>query len=284
MNCQLARNRILAVEEPAELPDELAEHLAGCESCRAWARLFAQLDQALHQIPVPASDGVGKTVVLERIRAAKPAMAAPAATKPSANHKPLPAAKPMPINLEEDLPKRKFKPGAFAAKYWPAGLIAATLLIGVVTWLSLRGHKPQQQAPQPADPLLDSVVRLNVELAKTQSATERVDVLTRLADELNQEMRDIARADGTGENMQALEQMYRDVVLQALIAQAKMVEKPKREQVLGRIADSLAQAGKISDQSAAEAPEHSAVRLRNAADIARAGAKEIRLLIKEASL
>jgi hypothetical protein len=282
MNCELARNRILAVDEPAELPEELTEHLDGCESCRAWSRLFAQIDLALVQLPVPASEGIGKAAVLERIRATKSMVSIPASTKSSANHKPL-AAKPMPVDLERDLPPKKYKPGAFAAKYWPAGLIAATLLIGVSAWLSFRNQKPEQ-SPGPADPLLDSVVRLNVELARTQSATERVDVLTKLADELNQEMREIARADATGENMQALELMYRKVILQGLIAQAKMVKRAEREQVLGRIADNLAQAGKNADQSAAEAPEHSAVRLRNAADIAREGAKEIRLLIKEASL
>jgi hypothetical protein len=275
MNCELARNRILTEGDAAEI----AEHLKGCDACRAWHRLFAQVDRALAHLPVPASEGAGKAVVLERIRAAMPM----ASTKSSVNHKPT-VPRPMPVDLEQDLPPKKYRPGAFAARYWPAGLIAATLLIGVIAWLSLRGQKPQQPGPPPADPLLESVVRLNVELAKTKDAAERVDVLTRLADELNQEMRDIARADATGENMQALEQMYRKVILQALIAQAKMIDRAKREQVLGRIADSLAQTGKHTEQSAAEAPEHSAVRLRNAADIAREGAKEIRLLIKEASL
>ena len=284
MNCQLARNRILAVEEPGELPEELAQHLEVCDACRAWARLFAQMDQALLQLPVPLVEGVGKTVVLERIRAGKPATAAPVLPQAELNHKPVNGVKPMPVDLEDDLPKKKFKPGAFAARYWPAGLIAATLLIGVVAWLSLRGQKPQQPTPQPGDPLLESVVRLNVELAKTQTPAERVDVLTKLADELNQEMRDIARADGTGDNMQALEHMYRKVVLQGLIAQAKLIERSKREAILGRIADNLALAGKSADQSAAESPEHSAARLRNAAEIAREGVKEIRLLIKEASL
>lgn len=283
MKCELARNRILAVEEPADLPEELAEHLNGCESCRAWARLFAQVDQVLNQLPVPASAGVGKTVVLERIRAAKPAVVMSASTKSSANHKPL-QAKPMPLDLEADLPKKKFKAGAFAAKYWPAGVIAATLLVGVIAWISLRGQKPQQPNQQPSDPLLESVVQLNVELAKTQSPAERVDVLTRLADELNQEMREIARADSTGESMQALELMYRKVVLQGLIAQAKLVERSKREAVLRPVADRLAMAVQSANQSAAESPEHSAVRLRNAADIARDGASEIHKLIKEASL
>lgn len=282
MNCQVARNRILDIDDPADLGGELAKHIDACESCRAWSHLFVQMDKGLAQLPVPASEGVGKAVVLERIRAAKPTVSI--STKSSANHKPIAAAKPMPVDLEQDLPPKKYRPGAFAAKYWPAGLVAATLLIGVIAWLSLRGQKPYQPGPPSADPLLESVVRLNVELAKTKDATERVDVLTRLADELNQEMRDIARADATGENMQILEQMYRRVILQGLIAQAKMIERTKREQVLGRVADSLAVAGKNADQSAAEAPEHSAVRLRNAADIAREGAKEIRLLIKEAAL
>ena len=96
MKCELVRDRILTVEEPAELPAELAEHLDGCGPCRAWASLFVQVDQVLNQLPVPASEGVGKTIVLERVRAAKPAATVLASSKSNTNHKPL-TFKPMPM-------------------------------------------------------------------------------------------------------------------------------------------------------------------------------------------
>lgn len=278
MNCHHARNRIMAVEEPASLPEELAEHLEGCEPCRAWMRTYEQMNGALNRLAVPAAAGYGKIAVLERIRGV-PTIAA----TPSGNHKPFDAVKPMPIDLDDDLPVKNRRLAPLAAKYWPVGVIAATLLIGVIAWLNLRGQKPQQQTPQPSDPMLDNVVRLNVEFARAQAPADRVEVLTKLADELNQEMRDIARADSTGENMQALEQMYRKVVLQGLIAQAKLVLPAQRAAVLGPIANRLAAAKKVAAESAAASPEHSAVRLRNVADIAGDGAVEIHKLIKEAS-
>jgi hypothetical protein len=288
MNCQQTRNRLLALEEPADVPGELAAHLDACAECRSWHRLFVGMDEALTRLPVPVADGTGKLAVLEKIRAT-PAPAKPAPAKKSrpaaqTNHKPAPApaAKPMPLNLEDDLPKKKRSLGRLAAQFWPAGLVAATLLVGVVAWLSLRGGKPKPADALPADPFLDGLVRHNVELAKTQTPEQRVAVLAKVADDINREMRDIARADATGEDMQALAEMYRKVVQNGLIAQAKQVKSPQREAVLAKVADGLAQAGQKAEQTAAEAPQHSAERLREAAEAAREGTKVIRNLLKEA--
>ena len=130
--------------------------------------------------------------------------------------------------------------------------------------------------------MLDSLVKLNVELAKTQTPVERVQILARVADELNGEMREIARADATGENMQALEEMYRKVVLSGLIDQAKLVERSQREVVLGKIADGLTRSARDADEMAGQSPQHSARSLSEAADTARRGTKQIRSLIREA--
>lgn len=277
MNCQLARNRILAVEEPSELPDELAAHVDECVACKTWYRKFVAVDRALSQLPVHESEGTGLAAVLEKVRA-KPIAKSQAAVVASAK----PQAAPMPLNLADDLPKRKRSFGHMTAKFWPAGLVAATLLIGTVAWLTLRGDRSPARMPSPTDPLLDSLVKLNVDLAKTQTPAERVAVLAKVADKLNDEMRDIARADATGENMQALEEMYRKVVLNGLVAQAKLVDRKDREVLLGKIADGLAQAGKKADDMAAESPEHSAASLREAAGAAREATKRLRVLIREA--
>jgi hypothetical protein len=300
MNCQLARNRMLAVEEPESLPDELAAHLDDCAACRSWRRNYLLLDKALASIPVPEADGMTKIAVLERVRAtpapkrtAEPKKAAPkvapvmktpvappiAATSPAANHR------PMPVRLEEDLPpKKRIQLGHYAAKFWPAGLVAATLLVGTIAWLSLRGGGQPSVAATPADPMLDSLVSLNVKLAKSDVPKERVAVLAQIADEVNREMRDIARADATGDNMQALEEMYRKVVLNGLVSQAKLLDRSDKSQreILGKVADGLAQSGQRAEQMAAESPQHSAERLREAATTAREGTKRIRNLIKGA--
>lgn len=306
MTCQSARNRILAVEEPERLPDELAAHVEDCAACKVWYQNFLLVERALPTLPVPAADGLGKIAVLEKVRATPvPARApkkAPAAKRKPAsspdvpreekprpapasatNHRPAPP-KPAPINLEEDLPRKPRRSfGQLAAKFWPAGLVAATLLVGVVAWLSLRGGKEPPRNDLPADPFLDSLVKHNVDLAKTKSPAERVAILAKVADDLGREMRDIARADPKGEDMQALEEMYRRVVLDGLVAQAKLVDRAQREAVLSKVADGLAQAGQRAEQTAAEAPQHSADRLREAANVARDGTKKLRAFIKEAT-
>lgn len=313
MKCETVRNRILAVEDPNHLPGELEAHLSRCEGCRRWARRFASVERALTQIPVAPSEGFGKIAVLEYVRSATPPAkstpATPAAKPkktpepaapivaetpvvelpavlrdPSSNHRAAPVVSPATLNLEEDLPKKKWSFGQMAAKFWPAGLVAATLLIGSIAWISLRGNKAPKPPSMPADPMLESLVRLNVELSKTETAAERVKVLARVADELHQEMREIARADATGEDMQALEKMYRDVVLDGLISQAKLVDRGQREQILTKVADGLIQASQRAEKTAQEAPEHSATPLRDAASAAKDGNKRLRLLIREASL
>lgn len=301
MNCQLARNRILAVEEPAVLPRELAGHLEECSVCQAWYVKYVDVDRILGSLPVPPADGLTKIAVLERIRAVPTSNAEPSSRQKSkprtkgeraeplanSNHKQqTPAStspRPMPLNLRDEFPsKRRRSLGQRAAQFWPAGLIAASLLIGAVAWLSLRGNRTPTADAMPADPLLDAVVKLNVDLAKTQTPAERVVLLSKMAEELNQEMRDIARADSTGENMQALEDMYRKVVLNGLVAQAKLMDRRQREALLNKVAENLAQGGQKAEQKAAEAPQHSADSLRAAANTAREGTKRIRNLIKEA--
>jgi len=304
MNCHQIRHRILALEQPSVLSGELAGHVKHCSSCLTWYRKFVQFDRAMSRLPIPESDGFVKAGLLEKIRTSEPpikeiplARLEPAAPRvvvpPKAKLSPAPVVEakprpikiaplPMPVNLEDDPTRPRRSLGKLAARFWPASLVAATLLVGVITWMSLRGNRPVPTPPGPADPLLDQLVKLNVELAKSQSASERIVVLARLADELNQEMRDIARADATGENMQALEGMYKKVVLTGLIVQAKELRGVERELVLKKIVEGLKQAEQNAQQTAAQAPEHSARVLRDAAAVAKEGQKRLDQLIREA--
>jgi len=171
--------------------------------------------------------------------------------------------------------------GRWALQLWPAGLVAATLLIGAIAWFSVRGNRPAPSPSSPADPLLDHLVQLNVEMAKTQTPAQRVVVLARVADELNLEMREIARADASGDNMQALRQLYQNVVI-GLLDQAPLIDRAQKEAVLGKVAAGLVQAGQRAEQTASESPEHSAAALREAAGTAREGNKKLQRLIREA--
>ncbi|MCE9534138.1 MAG: hypothetical protein K8T89_23925 [Planctomycetes bacterium] len=278
MKCQPIRNRILAVDELGILPAELAMHLADCAACRTWHRKFMLVDRSLKRVPVPESNGMMKNALLEKIRTV-PAPIAPPMTTHEGNGRT--SAKPLPMPIVAEPSKKKYSFRRLTENFWPAGLVAATLVIGMVAWLSLRNNRLPPPAATPNDPLLNSLVKLNVELAKSLTAEEQVVVLARVAGELNHEMRQIARADATGENMQALEKMYKKVVIQGLVAQARRIDRSKREAVLFKIVDELDEAEKNARQMADESPQHSAQSLIEAADTARDGTKTLRRLIRE---
>src|SRR5579862_5103403 len=165
MKCQLVRNRILAIAKPVELPDELSAHLDGCSACSTWFRCALLVDNALRSIPVAESDGRAKAAVLAKIRkASKSPMVSEkneAATKSFGDSPTLPIDsselatpnhKPMPLSLDEDLSGKRYGTfGHYAAKFWPAGMVAAALLVAAIAWVSLRSGRTQPTPATPAD-------------------------------------------------------------------------------------------------------------------------------------
>ncbi len=84
--------------------------------------------------------------------------------------------------------------------------------------------------------------------------------------------------------MRDLHEMYHKVVLNGLMAQAKLIDKAERKTVLGQVATALAQSGDSALAKSQESPEHSAKILREAAGDAHEGTRRLRLLIQEALL
>jgi hypothetical protein len=283
MNCEKARNRILAVADPSELPPRLGLHLRECPSCRAWRTRLLAMERALTRLPVPDGGDLARVALLEKLLEPAEVEPKPEVIAPPMPKRPaavVPAAAPIAV-VESVEPVRK-EPSRWASRLWPAGLVAATLLIATIAWLSLRGGKPPVKPTLPADPMLDNMVRLNVELARAQTAADSVRVLAKIADELNGEMREIARADATGENMRALEEMYRKIVLRAIVEQAARVERSQREEVLTAVVKGLTISQERTRQMAQESPEHSAEALNRAAETAEEGKTRLRRLIREA--
>src|SRR5947208_14995230 len=125
MNCSVARNRMLAVAEAAALPPDLAGHLSGCAACQSWRQLLGQVDAALVQLPVYPTDGKAKRQLLTQFRTATPkAKAASKSDTPSARKKV--------ATITPAAPKRPL--GERLARLWPAGLVAAALLLGAIAW------------------------------------------------------------------------------------------------------------------------------------------------------
>src|SRR2546423_7988006 len=85
MNWLSARNRLLALADPADVPDPVGGHLAACPACSAWHALLVQVDAVVTATPIPESSGQVKSQVLAQF---KPAPRAPKPERPAAKSAP----------------------------------------------------------------------------------------------------------------------------------------------------------------------------------------------------
>ena len=139
-----------------------------------------------------------------------------------------------------------------------------------------------ESCPKASPPWLNSgVARGNQTFWPSKgTANRRVRALAALARELHNEMRDIARVDAGGETMVALQQMYSNVVNEGILMQArtKLLEGlvPEKVALLEEVANQLEEVGKQADQLASEVPNTSVRPLRDVAEVARQGTRQIR--------
>jgi hypothetical protein len=286
MNCASARNRILALSDPAVLPESLEAHVSACAACEAWRRLAMQVDAAVLAIPVPASDGNAKRQLLAQFQV--PAARSAKLKKPAVATEgekliikiPSPLTKPtaQPVSPRQPLGER-------LARLWPAGLIAAAILVGAISWAILGGKSNDNQAMASAgpDPMLSDVVVAKVKLDTAPDAIGRVDVLATLADTIHEEARTLSKVT-PGEEMTSLAKMYDQVVREALVPQARALTGEERRTKLPGYQERLAKAEQEANRLANEAPVGSDQALKDIAETAKAGRIELAKLIQGGEL
>ena len=278
MSCQTTQNRILALADPAVLAGPLADHVAGCQACQAWHRLLLQMEVAVAGLPVPADTGRAKAETLKQFRAD------PAKAKPKPKAKPVEAVKPMtpppPTPAKPREPRKSF--GDRVAHLWPAGAAAAVVCVGALLW-TFAGKKPAPEgAAYAADPMLDRVVAAKVQLDVAKTAPDRMHVLAKLADDVQDQAKSLYLV-APGEEMVSLSKMYADIVGEALVYQAETLTDADRRKILGDYTDRLAKAEQQAERLAAEAPVGSDEPLREIARAARDGKNKLAKL-REKSL
>lgn len=274
MICQTTQNRILGLADPAVLAGPLADHVAGCQACQVWHRLLLQMEVAVAGMPVPADTGRGKAETLKQFQAALvKAPAKPKTTKPTEAVKPVTPAKP----------REPRKPlGDRVARLWPAGAVAAVACVAVVLW-SFAGKKGVPEvAAHTADPMLDRVVAAKVQLDVAKSAPDRLQVLAKLADDVQDQAKSLYLV-APGDEMVSLSKMYSDIVTEGLMFQAEALDTAERRILLGDYTDRLAKAEQQAERLAAEAPVGSDEPLRDIARTARDGKNKLARL-REKSL
>jgi hypothetical protein len=276
MNCSTARNRILALSQKAAMPDELTTHLDGCAACQAWRQLLQQVDAAIAHAPVPASDGKAKRQLIAQFR---PETVAVAKTKPERKSDKLATPKKVVSPIMPAKPRRPL--GERLAKLWPAGLVAAGLLVAAVGW-AVFGGKSQDNTQTVAvapDPLLEKAVASKAKLDTASSPAEKIVVLDDLAKGIHEQAKALAKV--SPDDMKSLAHMYEQVVADALVSQAKAVSPDERAKALTRCRDSLRETENEANRLAGEAPPASVQPLRDIARVAKESGNTLAQLMQQ---
>ena len=254
MNCQSLQNRILALPDPRQLPENLREHLDACSGCLAWWKQAVRLERLLTQLPAPPAPADKKAALLDELTAAGPVIKSVPAIERRSFFARMPS-----------LPLKTI-----------AGLAAAVLIV-VAGWMMTRpGTGTTVQAKEsPRDPFLEKIVQRDLALAQAKSPDQRLEVLGGLADDLSSEARSLSKV-ANPEELRDLSSMFQKVVNEGIVAQVqKMPEhsmtQTQKQELLHKLTTKLAEAGQKADQAAHESPPHAQVPLKAISDTARDG-------------
>jgi hypothetical protein len=245
MNCSSVRNRLLALADPAAVPDRLSTHLDGCPACQGWHRLLIEVEGVVAGTPVPESDGRSRKNLLAQFRDNVSVNGKPV-TPTTAKPRPKPSAPVTPA------PPGRISVGDRLARLWPAGIAAAALLLGTVLWISLGRKSVDEQAVAnlPADPFLERVVRAKVSLDTAATAPERLKVLDGLGADLHDQAQALALV--TPGEMSSIAGMYEIVVGEALVEQARLLGADERRDLLDKYIQRLSDTEQLANRKAAE--------------------------------
>jgi len=270
MNCLSARNRLLALADPVDVPDAVAGHLATCQACSAWHALLIQVDAVLTATPFPESTGEVKNQLLTKFK--------PPATVAKTER---PAAKSTPkLKTPVVMPAKPARSalGERMARLWPAGLVAAAVLVGAVSWAIFGGKSNDEvMVAEVRDPFFEKVVRAKVDFDTAKSAPERLEVADRLAASIHEQAKEISKIT-PGKDMDSLAAMYEDVVMGSMVVTARDLSDEERKAILPRYSKSLGDAQVLANRLASEAPVGSDGPLRNIAKAAEAGRKQLAIM------
>jgi hypothetical protein len=276
MNCDTARNRLMAQPDPSAVPAPLAAHLDACPACQAWHQLLVRIDEGVIATAPVAGGSRAKRKLIAQFREAVPAapkpVVAPAASKSKPLARPAPTVQPAPARQSV---------GERLARLWPGGLVAAALLIGVLVWASLRGGKNNEPviATLPPDPFLERVVVAKVKLDTAPEATARLAVLDALERGIHDEATTLSKVT-PGAEMESLARLYERVVSDGMVEQARLLGQDEKKAKLGPFRDRLVEAEQTANRLAAEAPPGADRPLKDIASAAGRGRTELAKLMQ----
>lgn len=255
MKCDAVQNLILALPDPRELTPALREHARGCAACAAFARRAAKLETVLAALPVPAAPEGKKADLLDDL------------TRPEPLILPMPAPAVRPSAAQHVARFLRRNAGAVA------GLAAAALIAVGGAWVALRPKPiPEELVKTQKHPLLEKVVAREVQLARAGTATQKLEALGGMAEELAGEARGMARL-APGAELRQMAGWYEKVVRDGLEPQSRKlpphVPAATKAELLNGLATKLDADAAAADKLSGEAPQDAQPALKRMADAAR---------------
>ncbi len=262
MNCQSVQNKVLALPDPRQVGEPLRDHLERCGSCLAWWKHAVRLERMLERLPAPPPPAGKKAAVLEEITAGGPLIA----------------------TVAHEAPTRRPLISRPVIAY--AGGIAAAVMVAFGLWLALKpGTKNPPTVQAPRHPLLEKVIQRDRELARAETPSRRLEILSSLADDLAGETRGLARA-ATPEELKELAGWYNKVVDDGLVKQAERLPPnsltpDQKKALLNSLSRKLADTQMEVEKLSQEVPPASKPALQKIADSARDGQQKLAKLAGE---
>jgi len=271
-SCRQFRRTLLALPDPRVLPSSLRRHQQHCPDCRVWAEQAAELEHAVSQLQAPPS-GSSKAQFLQRLRQTDSPTLISRSRRDRSHQSHQDGARTLP------LPSRR------GWWWWTvAGALAASLLVGVLAYQrSGSGPSPQPEVVRsvPPYPFVQQLVAHDVALARANTASQRLQALSALADTVAQETQALARI-ATAEELRELVRWYDKVVERGLLQQAQewieqMQTEQERQQLLAT-AERLAATAQATEKILDTVPPHAQSVLRQLAQTAREGEHKLKRL------
>lgn len=269
MNCQSLQNRILALPDPRQLPEQMRLHLETCTGCRAWWKRAVRLERLLTQLPAPPAASEKKFALLDELTAAGPVI------------KSIPAIPRRSGRSGRSLFSRL---GSAPALKTLAGL-AAAIVIAVAGWLMTRPGPHNQIVAKEAlrDPFLDAIVKRDLALARAKTPEQKFEALGSLADDLSTQTRTLSKI-APAEDLRDLSGMFQKVVNDGIVQQARTMPpfaltQTQKQNLLKKLSNQLEAASRQAEQAARESPPHALPALKQIADTARKGQSELKAVM-----
>ena len=272
MNCDTVRNRMAALPDPAAPPAAWPPTWPAARLARpgtsCWSVSRRPSPPPVRRPAQARARPAGRPV--PRARARRPETGGQAAREGKARQA---------GRRGRSSPERQ-SVGERLARLWPAGLVAAALLAGVLVWSSLRAKSEGPTvAALPPDPFLERVVTAKVKLDSAPDAAGRLAALDTLERTIHEEATTLSKVT-PGADMEALARMYEQVVTEGMVEQARLMSGDERKAKLPAFTDRLSRAEQDANRLAAEAPPGADRSLKGIAKAAEKGRIELARMIQ----